>query len=320
MPIFQVTSTGLRPYRRLAPGPDLYESEVEALAWDDLEAFTGEALFPVARQPRIAGGGIPDIVALDRTGAVVIIEVKRDVDRGQLAQCLEYAGWARMTSLDEIAGLYNIRPNHRGPDAFFADWLEFTGSSTPVTISNQPRLYLIARDFQERTRSALVFLRENGLPVDMLPVGIYLDPDGNRVVEIDAEHEPDEPALVEAKRAAPAQFTIDGRRVTVGDLMEIGVLNEGELVVFNRPRLGARYEATINADGTFTLANGDVWNSPSVAAMRVADLTSYDGWFAWQVPRLGGVRLADLRERLINENQAKSDDAAVAPADPTLDI
>jgi len=35
---------------RLKPGPELYEKEIEALIWSDLEAFTGEPLFPVARQ------------------------------------------------------------------------------------------------------------------------------------------------------------------------------------------------------------------------------------------------------------------------------
>lgn len=67
------------------------ESEIEDLLWSNLEEFTGEALFRVRRQPTLAGGGRPDIVTLDRQGAVVVIEVKRDVDRGQLAQCLEYA-------------------------------------------------------------------------------------------------------------------------------------------------------------------------------------------------------------------------------------
>ena len=41
-------------------------------------------------------------MALDKTGRVVVFEVKRDVDRRQLAQCLEYAGWARTTNLDEL--------------------------------------------------------------------------------------------------------------------------------------------------------------------------------------------------------------------------
>ena len=41
------------------------------------------------------------MIALDRTGRIVIIEVKRDVDRGQLAQ--EYAGRARNVGLDDLA-------------------------------------------------------------------------------------------------------------------------------------------------------------------------------------------------------------------------
>ena len=46
------------------------------------------------------------------------------IERRQLAQCLEYAGWARGTNLDELAGLY-----HGGPEAFFADWQEFTDTN-----------------------------------------------------------------------------------------------------------------------------------------------------------------------------------------------
>lgn len=109
----------------------------------------------VARQARIAGGGVPDILALDESGRVVVIEVTRDIDRGQLAQCLDYAGWARLTNVDEVASLYNrARPSHAGVEAFFRDWQDFMETATPVTINPQPRLYLIARYFEGRTRSA----------------------------------------------------------------------------------------------------------------------------------------------------------------------
>lgn len=76
MPLYELVEGSLKPFARLRPGPDLYEQEVEALVWADLEAFTGESLFPVARQARIFGGGVPDILALDETGRAVIIEVK----------------------------------------------------------------------------------------------------------------------------------------------------------------------------------------------------------------------------------------------------
>ncbi len=45
------------------------------------------------------------------------------------AQCLEHAGWARTTNLDELAGLY-----HAGSDKFWSDWQDFTESSVPVRV------------------------------------------------------------------------------------------------------------------------------------------------------------------------------------------
>jgi len=83
----------------------------------------------VARQVILPAGGKPDVLALDATGRVVVIEVKRDVDRGQLAQTLDYAGWARNTNLDELAGMY-----HGGAAAFWDDWREFTDSASPVLV------------------------------------------------------------------------------------------------------------------------------------------------------------------------------------------
>lgn len=303
MPLYDLTDDGLKPFTRLKPGPALYEEEIETLVWADLEAFTGEPLFPVARQPHIAGGGIPDILALDESGRVVVIEIKRDIDRGQLAQCLEYAGWARLTNLDEISSLYSRAPGHKGPEAFFGDWQDFTESTTPVTINPQPRLYLIARDFEGRTRSALEFLRENSLPVTVIPVTIYEDATGRRVVDIEADHEPFA-APTGNKGAGPKPITANGHRVTISDLIDAGLVAADEPVEFVRPRLGQHYDAVILGDGTFKIADGSIHQSPSLAAMRAADLVSYDGWYAWRVPRLGGTKLHELRTQYVAQTDA----------------
>jgi hypothetical protein len=300
MPIYRVDDGSMVPFTRLAPGPDLYEQEIEDLIWSDLEAFTGVALFPVRRQPVISAASRPDILALRADGTPVIIEVKRDIDRGQLAQVLEYAGWARQTSLDEISRLYKIDTAHEGPDAFFSDWTEFTESTTPVTITSPPALILIARDFQGATRSAIGFLEEAGVPITITPVTLYSDPDGNRVVYIDAEHD-----LATAAEAGPAKqrvkqhITVNGERVSVRDLLEAEMLLPGEKVVFTRPRKGQRFEATIEQDGTFTLWDGRTFDSPSRAARSAADLVSYDGWGAWRVPRLENRLLDELRSQYV---------------------
>ena len=80
MPIFRADGPQLVSLTRVSPGPDLYEKEIEQHLWDNLEAFTGTDLSPVSRQPRVRTGTttlIPDVVALDAAGRVVIFEVKR---------------------------------------------------------------------------------------------------------------------------------------------------------------------------------------------------------------------------------------------------
>lgn len=290
MPLFEINEGELVPFRRLKGGADLYEHEIEELLWANLEEFTGEALFPIARQPSIGGGGRPDIVALDEHARVVVIEVKRDIDRGQLAQCLEYAGWARRTSLDELAGLY------RGsPDNFFAAWQEFTQSSAPVVINPQPRLMLAARDLHQRTESAFDYLIESGVPVKVIRVTVYEDQNGRRFVDVEGEHEPDLPTAED--RSQVDHTKIAGRRVRIDDLIEYDLVQSGDDLVFDRPRLGHRYEARVTENGAIMLSDGRTYSSPSRAAMEAADVPAYDGWLAWRVTRNGKL-LNDLRKEL----------------------
>ena len=79
----------------------------------------------------------------------MVIEVKREFDRSQLAQCLEYAGWARRTNLDELAQMYR-----HGANSFFSDWLLFTESEVPSIVNQSPRLVLLAGSFRGRTERA----------------------------------------------------------------------------------------------------------------------------------------------------------------------
>ncbi len=57
MPLFDITPDfELVPFRSRHGESDLYERKIGALLWANLEDFTGAALFPVARQPKIAVG------------------------------------------------------------------------------------------------------------------------------------------------------------------------------------------------------------------------------------------------------------------------
>jgi hypothetical protein len=288
LPLFELQEGELAPFRRLQGGAELYEKEIEALLWENVEEFTGDTLFPVTRQARLSAGGIPDVVALDRGGRVVVFEVKRDIDRRQLAQCLEYAGWARTTDLDELAGMY-----YRGPQHFWADWQEFTESDTTVLVNPHPKLILVARDFQQRTESAFDFLIENGLPVKLVRVTVYEDQNGRRLIDVEGEHEPDLKPVSE-EHQWPDHTHIDGRAIKIPDLLEYGLVEVGEPLTWSRPKKGTSYQASVTDNGAIQHTDGRSFSSPSRAAMEAADVASYDGWYAWKVDRLGKT-LNDLR-------------------------
>jgi hypothetical protein len=293
MPLYEVDNAGeLVPFRRLRGGAELYEREIEDLVWANPEEIVGETLFLIQRQPSLHSGGRPDIVALDRDARVVVIEVKREFDRGQLAQCLEYAGWARRTNLDELAQMYR-----HGADRFFSDWQEFTDSAVPAIVNPSPRLMLLAGSFHGRTESAVEFLIENRLPVKVVPVTVYEDQQGRRFVDVEAEHEPEFITSVEEVEVVD-HTKINGRRVRVTDLLDAALLEAGDALYWERRNLGHRYEATVTSGGTIALDDGRAFASPSRAAMEAASIPAYDGWYAWHVARLNGKSLDDLRREL----------------------
>jgi Restriction Enzyme Adenine Methylase Associated len=227
------------------------------------------------------------------------------VDRGQLAQCLEYAGWARTTNLDELAGMY-----HRGEIDFFTDWQDFTGSDTPVRIRRSPRLILVARDFHGRTGSAFEFLIENGLPVKLIRVSIYEDQQERRFVDVEGEHEPEFPAggADEGGTQVEDPTKIEGRRVRLTDLVDAGVLRPGHNLVWDRPQLGATYRATVTDQASLRLEDGRAFSAPSRAAIEAAGGGSYDGWYAWRVDDDRRESLHELRVRCVRALQRKGDE------------
>lgn len=81
-----------------------------------------------------------------------------------------------------------------------------------------------------------------------------------------------------------AKYLIDGRRVTVADLLDAGLLDVGTKLRFARNRIGSTFHATVTDKGRIRLEpDGEEFRSPSRAATVAAGMRAVDGWRAWRV-------------------------------------
>lgn len=110
-----------------------------------------------------------------------------------------------------------------------------------------------------------------------------------------------------------ASYLLDGRRVMIADLLDAGLLSEGDELTFPRPGIGETHHAVVTAAGKLRLKDGQEFPTPSRAAHVAADGGSFDGWHSWLTS--SGKSLDSLRQALLE--QAAED--SVSPAGPAPD-
>lgn len=82
----------------------------------------------------------------------------------------------------------------------------------------------------------------------------------------------------------------------VSDLLEAGLVNAGEELVWYRRTHGVRHTACIGSDGTLILADGRVCANPTGATTALGG-HHHNGWIAWR-RRSDGRTLSELRTEL----------------------
>lgn len=103
---------------------------------------------------------------------------------------------------------------------------------------------------------------------------------------------------------------IDGRRVRLSDLLEIGLLEPHTRLVFERPRLGKNFVATLTPLGKIELEDGAQFDSPSAAAAHASGI-SVDGWHAWRTS-VASKLLDEYRQELLERIALESRSSGLA--------
>lgn len=173
-----------RQNKALIPLSPAKLSELEVSERYDLQewidhhpAILGEELLVVAKELELSFGARLDLLAVDKTGALVVIELKRD-DSGRNVdwQAIRYASYVANFTEEELTG-------------YFADYLgagveearerlgKFVGNDLDA-LNERQRIVLCAREFHSDVVSAVLWLRENSLDLSCVRIRPYTDGNG----------------------------------------------------------------------------------------------------------------------------------------------
>jgi hypothetical protein len=156
----------------------LYERDVEDWVAERPEIL-GEPLLVIGRQvPLDEGKDRIDLLALDKSANLVVIELKRDMVGGDAdVQALRYAAqvsqWAHEDVRRTAEGYWKTRKEARGT---FAQEVE-SFCDEGYQVNSDQRVILAGRDLKPRLGTMALWLRKHALNVCVVAIGVLKDGD-----------------------------------------------------------------------------------------------------------------------------------------------
>jgi hypothetical protein len=149
------------------------ETVLEDALEKDLSILSGELML-IGRQVPTSYGKFIDMLAMNASGALIVIELKKSrTPRDVVAQILDYASWVEGLSYEEIASIFSEKNGGRKLEEAFDDAF---GISLPEQINQAHELVVVASDLDPSTERIIDYLANNyGVPVNAVFFRFFRD-------------------------------------------------------------------------------------------------------------------------------------------------
>lgn len=137
----------------------------------------GEPLIIISKELILPSGRRLDLLAVDKDGALVVIELKRDNSGSDAEwQAIKYASYCSSFSHDEI---YKHFAEYLGTGSDDAQVkIEEFINCEPADLNQRQRIILVAKEFHSEVISAVLWLRESELDIECVRLTPYFDQKG----------------------------------------------------------------------------------------------------------------------------------------------
>lgn len=152
-----------------------------------------------------------DILAIDKNGKLVIIELKRDVaDKFVDLQAIHYAAYCSTLNLEQITDIMT-EYKKESKETIENVIKDFITNEEFSDFDDQPRIILVANDYREETLAAVLWLRNNDIDITCVKLEPYKLEDKIAIrsqIIIPLPEAKDYMIQVEEKKKKSAKFTL----------------------------------------------------------------------------------------------------------------
>lgn len=168
-------------------------------------SMLGEGLLIVGRQVPTAHGGFIDLLAVDESGNVHVIELKRDkTPRDVTAQTLDYGSWVAELGRSEIIDIFAAYKSGLAFEEAFADQF---GEAPPEDLNAAQVFTIVAAAVDGATERIVRFLNESfGVPINVVFFRHFVDGDASYLARtwlVDQEAQPTTAGVKQRKSREP---------------------------------------------------------------------------------------------------------------------
>jgi hypothetical protein len=176
MKLWQKEGDNLRPL-----GTGKLESEQQLEEWiaADVSIISSDLMI-IGRQIQTRYGGYIDLLAMDRDGDLIVIELKKGkTPREVVAQALDYASWVRNLTVDKIDAIAS---------QFLSDDLETSfnnkfGTDLPEELNTTHRIVIVASHLDAASERIVKYLsEEHELDINVVFFSCFTDVHGNMLI------------------------------------------------------------------------------------------------------------------------------------------
>ena len=138
-------------------------------------------LLVIGREVPTAFGGKVDLLCLDSSGGLVVVELKKGkTPREVTAQVLDYAYWVRDLSYDEIVALFDDYRKSIG--ALSEAFEQKYGDELPATLNESHRSVIVTEEMDGGTERIVRYLSDLDVPINVATVQHFKTEDGREML------------------------------------------------------------------------------------------------------------------------------------------